>query len=127
MLYTPDKFTRKAVSDENGQLRVPGRERCQTKHKEMGNRREGQQPESGGEISLLPINQQVDECDMSRQARLTLYESTDIVSNLYHMYYIILYIYLSKRITHMAFRVTQKFCPTLRVIERPRRKSQRVR
>ncbi|KMY90228.1 uncharacterized protein Dsimw501_GD27731, isoform B [Drosophila simulans] len=101
--------TRKAVSDENGQLRVPGRERCQTKHKEMGNRREGQQPESGGEISLLPINQQVDECDMSRQARLTLYESTDI------------------RITHMAFRVTQKFCPTLRVIERPRRKSQRVR
>jgi len=39
---------------------IAGRERCQTKHKEMENRREGQQPESGGEISLLPINQQVD-------------------------------------------------------------------
>lgn len=38
---------------------IAGRERCQTKHKEMENRREGQQPESGGEISLLPINQQV--------------------------------------------------------------------
>lgn len=61
----------------------------------MENRREGQQPESGGEISLLPINQQV--WHVQAGAAHTLWID-GIVSNLYHMYYIIVYyIFLAKQ------------------------------
>lgn len=103
--------TRKPVSDENSQCGIctwryiwhdifhitqliwgNGRKRegSRTKHKEMR--------ENCGKVSNLnpgrdfglPINQQVAECDMARQARLAPYESTALWV-IYFVYYILLF------------------------------------